>query len=145
MIHHAASRLACLPTTHPLSKMVLKAASRYVKKHQLLLHDLMHAYSLRPDSMEKIEPVIYGPKWEPAFLTCTSANKEQAIEEMNGDLSEIQVFIDRLCIDGHVRATVVLYRHGMENQAVRLYLGTQEEHIVFEAELEGAEMGAKLM
>ena len=33
----------------------------------------------------------------------------------------------------------------MEKQVVRLYLGTQEEHTVFEAELAGAPMGAKLM
>ena len=76
-----------MPTSHPPPKQdVLKTASRYVKKHWSPLHDLMHAYGLRPDSIEKVKRVVDGPKWEPEFPTCTLENKEQAIEGMNGDL-----------------------------------------------------------
>ena len=135
----------CLPEAHLLSRKVQKAAKKYVKKHWSPLHELMHTYNLKPDKMEKIKPILNGPKWEPAFAISSPPNKEQAIDEFNTNTADAQVFTDGLCIKGQVGAAAVLYRQGVEKQAVRLHLRTQEEHTVFEAEVAGAAMGAKLL
>jgi ribonuclease HI len=145
VVHRAAVRLACLPSKHPLAARVHRAATRYVKKHRTPIHEIMHAYTLEPHMMEKIETVVRGPKWEPAFKIRVPQKEEVAIAELRNDTAQVKVFSDGSCIDGGVGAAAVLYRGGEEVQAVRLYLGTEEEHTVFEAELVGMAMGAKLL
>jgi ribonuclease HI len=145
VVHKAAVRLACLPDKHPLATRVGRAAKRYVKKHRTPIHEIMHAYKLEPHRMEKIETVVRGPKWEPAFRIRTPQKEEVAIAELSSDTAQGKVFSDGSCIDGGVGAAAVLYRGGVEVQVVRLYLGTEEEHTVFEAELVGMAMGAKLL
>ena len=53
----AAIRLATLPPTHPLHKPVKNAASKLVKRHATPLHDLMHRFNIRPQSVETIKAV----------------------------------------------------------------------------------------
>jgi ribonuclease HI len=145
LVHRAAVRLACLPDSHPLAAKVKKAAKRYVKHHRSPLHEMMHAYGLDPERMEKIQTVVFGPKWNPAFDTRIPRNKEQAIEEVRTDGAEVVVFSDGSCIDGGVGAAAVLYKNGKENRSARLYLGPESEHTVFEAELAGAAIAAKML
>jgi hypothetical protein len=58
---------------------------------------------------------------------------------------DIKIFSDSSCIDGGVGAATIVYETRIEKQVARLYLGTNEEHTVFEAELVGAVIGAKLL
>ena len=69
----------------------------------------MHAFDLKPDKMEKIEPVVFSPKWEPSFTASIPPNKEQAIKEVIADPAKVQVFTDGSCIGGKVGAAAVLY------------------------------------
>ena len=39
--------------------------------------------------MEKIDAVILGPKWQPAYTTCIASNKEQAINEAETDGADV--------------------------------------------------------
>jgi hypothetical protein len=48
------------------------------------------------------------------------------------------------CIEGGVGAAAILYRNGVEEKA-EPYLGTGQEHTVFEADLAEAAMGEKLL
>ena len=95
--------------------------------------------------MEKIDAVILGPKWQPTYTTCIASNKEQAINEVEIDGVDVKVFTDSSCRDGHVGAAAVLYRGRTEKQVVKLYMGTEDEHTIFEAELAAAAIGAKLL
>jgi ribonuclease HI len=106
---------------------------------------MMHAYGLDPERMEKIQTVVFGPKWNPAFDTRIPRSKEQAIEEVGTAGAEVVVFSDGSCIDGGVGAAAVLYRNGKEERSVRLHLGPESEHTVFEAELAGAAIAAKML
>ena len=45
----------------------------------------------------------------------------------------------------HVGATAVLYKNGEEKSCFRQYMGTEDEHTVFEAELAGVAIGTKLL
>ena len=42
IVHRAATCLACLPDSHPLSKHILKSSKRYMKKHHTPLHKITH-------------------------------------------------------------------------------------------------------
>jgi ribonuclease HI len=134
-----------VPDSHPLAEKVKRAAKRYVKHHRSPLHEIMHAYSLNPERMEKIQTVVSGPKWDPAFNTWIPQSKEQAIDEVKTERAEIVVFSDGSCIDGGVGAAAVLYKNGKEKRSAMLYLGPESEHTVFEAELAGAAMAAKML
>ena len=105
----------------------------------------MYTYNLKPDKMENTELVVNSPKWEPEFMISSLPSKEQAIEEINVDAADVHIFTDCSCITGQVGVAAVLYRKGVEKQAVQLYLGTQEEHMVFKAKVAGTMMGAKLL
>ena len=48
LIHRAATRLACILDMHPLAPKVQKAATWYIKRHCTPLHDITHAYDLKP-------------------------------------------------------------------------------------------------
>ena len=48
-------------------------------------------YNLQPDIMEKIEPIVNGPKRDPAFTISIPPSKEQAIEEINADTADIHI------------------------------------------------------
>ena len=95
--------------------------------------------------MEKIDAVVLGPKWQPVYTTCIASNNEEAINEAETDGADVKVFTDGSCRDGHVGAAAVLYRGGTENQVVKLYMGTENEHTVFKAELAAAARGSKLL
>ena len=52
--------------------------------------------------MEKIDAVVLGPKWQPAYTTCIASNKEQAINKAETDSADVKVFTDGSCRDGDV-------------------------------------------
>ena len=145
IICRATTRLACIPDVHPLASKVWKAATWYIKRHRTPLHEIIHMYDLKPSQMEKIEAVVLGLKWQPAYRTHVASNKEQAIEEVETDEVDEKVFTDGSCRDGDVGAAAVLYRGGTEKQVVKLYMGTEDEHTMFEAKLAAATIGAKLL
>jgi hypothetical protein len=58
------------------------------------MHKIMHAYELHPDDMEKIQMVIFRPKWSLAFKIHIPLSKEQAIEEIDMDIADVMVFSD---------------------------------------------------
>ena len=74
----AVLRLATLPTTHPLYKVVNQAACRFVKKHHSPLHKMMHKFNLKPELMDKISAVRQSPKWEPGVVIRIAESKEKA-------------------------------------------------------------------
>jgi hypothetical protein len=45
----------------------------------------------KPSRMEKIETVVMGPKWAPAFETVIAQKKEQAIAQMRSDPATVKV------------------------------------------------------
>jgi len=65
LVHRAVVRLAALPQAHPLTRHVSKAVGRYVKRHRAMLHEVTHAFGIRPGDFEVVNPVRHGPKWRP--------------------------------------------------------------------------------
>ena len=145
LVHRAAARLFMLPTSHPLAKHVSGVARRYVKRHQAPLHEVMHAFRMRPDDYETISPVRRGPKWTPNIQVVILATKMQAVKEAEEAKDDIKVFSDGSCIDSKVGVAAVLFRGREEFRSIRKLLGSDDEHTMFEAEMVGLTLEAELV
>ena len=145
--HRAALRLASLPPSHPLYKPVLNAATRLVKHHPTPLHDLMHRYKIRPQLIETINTTRHDLQWIPSVKTRIVSNAEDAITDIERDNPDItgKVFTDGSGLDNKIGAAAVLYRNGRRKSSLRLLLGPQSQHTVYEGEAVGAILGTKLV
>jgi ribonuclease HI len=145
VLHRCTLRLATLPKTHPLSHIVRRAARRYVKAHRTPLHELFHAYQIKPDGLETISSVRKGPRYEPVFKIDMASNKDKAKKAAVENKAEYQAFSDGSEIDGQVGAAAVLYRNGNIQATLRLHLGPATKYGIAEVELVGELMAVHLL
>lgn len=141
----SALRLATIPKTHPLFKHVRSAANRHIGRHRSPLHSLMQAFNIKPDTMEKIEPVRHNPKWKISFKTHIAASKDDAVEEEANNNLDTRVYSDGSGIDGGIGASAVLYRRNKPTRSLKYYLGSAEHHTVYEGELVGIMLATELL
>jgi hypothetical protein len=67
ILFRAATRIASLPSTHPLHHLSRKAASRYVKRHKSPLHNLFFTTKVSPSTVETINSTQRRPNYIPSF------------------------------------------------------------------------------
>ncbi|CAK5279173.1 unnamed protein product [Mycena citricolor] len=132
--HRAAVRLATLSKVHPLHGAVHNAAARYVKRHRTPLHELMHEFDLHPRQMEDIRPIRQPADWRPQIKIASRTTKETAIAQERSDPAKWKVYTDGSGIDGQIGAAAVLYHNGTIKAIARKYMGTDDQHTVYEAE-----------
>ena len=84
----------------------------------------------------------YGVKWEPGVKTWIPESREEAVEEVRCMRHKVQVYANRSGIGGGIGAAVVLFRNWEEKCALRKYLGKEDEHMVFKAEVMGLALAA---
>ncbi|CDO68734.1 hypothetical protein BN946_scf184652.g61 [Trametes cinnabarina] len=111
---NAAARLASLPPSHPLHKMV----------------------QLR--DVEVVDPALVDPTWKCPFRTLIESSKDTAaaLAEQLVSSGEFCVFTDGSGFAGDIGAAA--FAKGRNQEHVRrVNLGSDNEHIVFEGELAG--------
>jgi ribonuclease HI len=84
--------------------------------------------------METMDVVRTPAEWAPTMGIEIASTKEDAVKAEKKDSSTYKVFTDGSGIDGRIGASAVLFEHGVELGALRLYLGNTEDHTVFEGE-----------
>ena len=80
-----------------------------------------------------------------SFATCIPTSKEGEKSEVAADSSKVLVFSDGLGQGGGIGSVVVLLRGGVEKWVVRKYMGTEEKHTIYKAELVGLSLVAELL
>ena len=146
-ISRDATRLCSLPSSHPLHPHVRKA-TRFVKHHRSPLHEVLAAYSLRPDDMETIEAIRLPPGWRPPFPISIAPSKDEAAaaEALWAAKTGYRIYSDGSDCNGGVGASAVLYRPGhAEPTVLRHHLGASTRHSVYEAELVGLLLATHLL
>ena len=123
--HRAAIQLATLPETHTLHKPAINAAKRLVKRHPTPLHDLMHRYGLQPQSIETIKAVRQGTKWKLKITANIASSADKALENLENDKSDINVFTDGSGMEGKIGTAAILYQNGRMKTKLRYQLGSQ--------------------
>jgi len=144
-VHCAATRLATLPSSHPLAKHASKAAARYVKKHRAPIHEMLHAFNIRPEAYETVCPVRLGPKWRPQYPIRVPKSMSKAVEDAMSVQSEVTVYSDGSSLGGGVGAAAMLCRNRWVKAVLRKHLGSAAHHTVFEAEAVGLVLAAELV
>ena len=142
-----AIRLASLPKTHPLYKPIRTAFRRQVKRHKSSIHVLASTLRNDPDTFKTIPVVRTNPalrRKNPVEVSIPS-DKDASKEEDLQSAEVIKVYSDGSIHDGVVGAAAVLYRGGKYKRALRLKLGSAEEHTIFEAELAGLILAMQLI
>ena len=145
--HDAITRIATLPPEHPLHDPVKKSVNRRVKRHRSALHTLTSIFGTEPCKMEKIPPVRTHPK-DRGLLPVRidiPPNKDASKRADANATETIKVYTDGSAHDGKVGAAAILKRRGKPNRTLKLYLGTTEQHTVYEAELTGMLLGLHLI
>ena len=142
--YRATLRLSMLLDTHPLFKHVRKA-KRYVKWHQALLHELLHAFRINPEEIETVSASRYVPGKERRVEVRIAADKDGAYREGTESRAGTKIFTDGSDIDGGVGAAAILFKDGQRRGTLRAYLGATASHTVYEAELVGILLATHLI
>ncbi|QRW04674.1 Reverse transcriptase from transposon X-element protein [Ceratobasidium sp. AG-Ba] len=143
--HRAAVRLASIPNSHPLRRLVDREGKRLPAEHRSPLQILFattevniaeYAPRTRSDDLQKnltkLQVTIAG-------------SREESIEFERTTTADIKIFTDGSMKDGGVGAAAVLVREGAEDRTLKVYLGSDEEHEVYEAEIVGLQLGLRLL
>ena len=148
----AAVRYATRPPSHPLFPHVRRAARRLVKKHASPLHQILHAYDIKPTEIEKVNSYrkIAHPTWNSPISTSIPKDKTKAAERVKKCRNKFRIFTDGSMTDGGVGAAAVLERKSARTRKYEVYksiifhLGSDQEHTVYDAELVGTILGLHL-
>ncbi|KAF9521600.1 hypothetical protein CPB83DRAFT_778471, partial [Crepidotus variabilis] len=141
----AALRLATLPESHPLHKLVQNAANRYVKSHPTPLHELMYTYKIQPKTMEKLATVRKSTRWKSKLSTKIADTREQAIaEEKIREGKGWRIYTDGSGLGGMIGAAAVVYKGEEVKGSLRCRLGEDNIHTVFEGKGVGMVLGVEL-
>ena len=147
LLYRAAIRLLSLPTAHPLARCVRSASRRKVKHHLLPIHHLINFAGLDPKDVETIAPVRRSPGYNPVFKTVVPPSKEVALPFaiLTNESSPVRVYSDGSGFEGGIGASALLYINDRLARSLRVYLGTAQEHTVYEAEGVGLLLGLHLL
>jgi hypothetical protein len=105
----------------------------------------MHAYNIKPESIETIKAIQQIMKWMANVKIYIPNSTKTAIQEVQNDNADIKVYTDGSGMDGKIGAAAVLYCNRRRKTHMRYKLGTQAQHAVYEGEAVGALLGVKLI
>lgn len=134
----AVVRMATHPKSHPLHSHIAKAA-RSFPSHRSPLHHLFHAFEITPKKTEKINHYRRSPveTTHPRFKTYIAKTKEEAIEDEESCRDRHKFYTDGSGYKGAIGAAAVMTELEQQEGALRIRLGTVEEHTVYEGEAIG--------
>ena len=144
---HATTCICTLPTNHPLSTIARHAAKRFVNRHHSPLHYLFHQTQLNPLTTKHISTFCRLPFHKPTFKTKISPSKDVVLEltKKTHNSTKYKVYCDGSSTEGGVSAAAILYKNNWLIKTHRAYLGSADEHTVFEAELVGILLALSLL
>ncbi len=143
LCQRAILRMATLPDSHPLRACMVRAAY-YVQRHRSPLHELIHAFNTRTGEIETIGNYRPSPARAPTLETIIHSRAEAARFDRQSR-AQVRLYSDGSAHNGGVGAAAVLMRAGASPRILRMYLGTADEHTVYEAELVGMGLAMELL
>lgn len=145
MCQRAALRLATLPKTHPLYFPVRQAYTFFVRRHKSPMHFVMRCLERHPREIEEVHPIRRHPTQGTTIKTRIDHSKEEAKEKLREIEADVKVYTDGSGEDGKIGAAAVLYRGFRAPKVMRLHLGPDTEHTVYEGECVGQIMAVELI
>jgi ribonuclease HI len=143
--HRAMMRVASLPETHPLHKVIRYCAKRNVKRSKGPLHTLTHLYRIEPDKIERITPVRKAPTYGRPFKTIISNTREESLALDENDDAQIKIYTDGSGYKDNAGAAAVLIKGNEPPRTLKYHLGSLKEHTTYEAEAVAVTLGLHLL
>lgn len=141
----AYARFTTCPDSHPIHSAIKRTSRTQVLHHRSALHCLAASSSFDPSNIETINPTRAHPSFNCPHEFRIAATKKESIKwDTENFTMGIMIYTDGSCFENGIGATAVLYIDGIETDHLRLHLGTDTEHTVFEAELTGIILGSHL-
>ena len=144
LLFRSTLRLCSLPKSHPLQPLVHKVAKRKVKRHLSPIHNLIQFACINPREIEVIDPVRRSPGYAPTFDLIIPPSKDAALTFANLT-NATRIYSDGSGFEGGIGASALLYINDKLVRSLRCYLGTPNEHTIYEAKGVGLLMGLHLL
>lgn len=145
LCHQATIRLASHPYSHPISPLIRRASRCYVAKHKSSLHHLTQAYSLNPDTVEKIHPSWRCPNDISPHNSRIPKTREASICHHNKRLHSTRVYTDSSGLNGNIGVAAILFHPNGSTTTLCYHLGTSQQHTVYKSEVVGLLLTAHLL
>src|SRR5262249_29116214 len=123
-IYRAATRLASLPQSHPLSSAICKAIQKQLRRHQTPLHKIFALFKMSTAGVETILPTRRGPSFYPLFNTHIPNSKQTSLNEAlsHFESSPVTVYTDGSGYNGRIGAAAILYLNHHKANTIYYYL-----------------------
>jgi len=145
LCQRAALRIATLPKEHPIYTAARKAMGRRIKRHTSPLYEILDSAKVRANKIETIGTGTKAPTWRNRVKTVIATTREDAIQLVNNDESDIKIYTDGSSHDGGVGAAAVLTQGIRPARIARHHLGKSTKHTVYESECIGQILGLKML
>jgi ribonuclease HI len=109
------------------------------------MHGLLHDFQVTPRLIETVDPSKADGRWKPGFQTRVAESRQAAIKMDDDDTAPLQIYTDGSGLNGQIGAAAVLFKRGLKVRSLRLFLGTETEHTVPEAEGVAMILGLELL
>ena len=147
ILYRAALRLCSLPKSHPLYAQVHSRSTHRAKRHLSPVHNLLRFANLNPKQVETISPVRRSPGYKKPFSLIIPPSKDTALPlaQLTDNTMLVRVYSDGSGFEGGIGASAILYLKNRLIKSIRFFLGSDQEHTVYEAEGVGLVMGLHLL
>jgi ribonuclease HI len=143
--HWAAIRLASVPRKHPMRKLVDKEGKKAPVMHRSPLHKLFIMSKVHVTDLALNPATAELPVQLKKMHIGIEDSRDEAKKQEKEWVACIKIYTDGSMKDGVVGAAAVLTREGREDQVLKVHLGPDSEHEVYEAEVLGLQLGLHLL
>jgi hypothetical protein len=108
LCQRAALRIATLPKEHLIYTAARKAMGRRIKWHTSPLYEILDSVKVHANKIETICTGMKAPTWRNRVKMVITTTREDAIQLVNNDESDIKIYMDGSSHDGGVGAAAIL-------------------------------------
>jgi ribonuclease HI len=147
LLFRASLWLCTLPQSHPLHPLVRSVTHRNVKCHLSPIHHLIHFAHINPKEIETISPVRRSPGYTPLFKVVIPPSKDDTLPFAidTNTTAPVRIYSDGSSFEGGIGAAALLFVKERLVKVLHVYLGSSQEHTVYEAEGVGLVLGLHLL
>ena len=145
LCQRAALHIATLPKEHPIYAAARKAMGRRLKRHTSPLYEILDSAKIRTNEIETIGISTKPPIWRNKVKTMIAPTREDAIQHVSNDESDIKIYTDGSNREGGVGAAAVLIQGIRPARIAQHYLGKNTKHTVYESKCVGQILGLKML
>ena len=146
ILHNSLLHISTLLNHHPLNAIMTHIAKcGPVKRHKTALHHLLQNLAVNPLMMEVTHPCPVHPVSSTPFNTSIAPSKEAAIADFYRCTNHTTIFTNGSSTSGKVGVAASLYVDFTHVVTLQYHLGKDTEHTVFEAEVVGLILAARLL